>query len=148
MEIYFQTSLMPCQIMLEHGIMEGHNLSYNCLSILNEIFSPWVYKLTFFYIYIVPALVEALSAGVLVVLFLLQKFGTSRVSFMFSPIMGGWTLCTPLVGIYSIIQHYPSIFKALSPLYIFRFFWRNGKEGWLLLGGTVLCITGWTFCCS
>ncbi|XP_061987415.1 probable potassium transporter 17 isoform X1 [Populus nigra] len=86
--------------------------------------------------------VEALSAVVLVVLFLLQKFGTSRVSFMFSPIMGAWTLCTPLVGIYSIIQHYPSIFKALSPHYIFHFFWRNGKEGWLLLGGTVLCITG------
>ncbi|KAJ6356601.1 hypothetical protein OIU78_004656 [Salix suchowensis] len=88
------------------------------------------------------SLVEALSAGVLVVLFLLQKFGTSRVSFMFSPIMGAWTLCTPLVGVYSIIQHYPSIFKALSPHYIFHFFWRNGKEGWLLLGGTVLCITG------
>ncbi|KAJ6431615.1 hypothetical protein OIU84_018989 [Salix udensis] len=88
------------------------------------------------------SLVEALSAGVLVVLFVLQKFGTSRVSFMFSPIMGAWTLCTPLVGIYSIIKHYPSIFKALSPHYILRFFWRNGKEGWLLLGGTVLCITG------
>nr|TKR83572.1 putative potassium transporter 17 [Populus alba] len=87
------------------------------------------------------ASVEAHYAVVLV-LFLLQKFGTSRVSFMFSPIMGAWTLCTPLVGIYSIIQHYPSIFRALSPHYIFHFFWRNGKEGWLLLGGTVLCITG------
>ncbi|XP_050231839.1 probable potassium transporter 17 [Mercurialis annua] len=88
------------------------------------------------------SLVEALSATVLVVLFLLQKFGTSRVSFLFSPIMGAWTLFTPLVGIYSIIKHYPTIFKALSPHYIFQFFWRNGKEGWLLLGGTILCITG------
>ncbi|KAL1328428.1 hypothetical protein HN51_038284 [Arachis hypogaea] len=88
------------------------------------------------------SLVEALSAIVLVVLFLLQKFGTSRVSFLFSPIMGAWTFCTPLVGIYSIIHHYPSIFKAISPHYIFHFFWRNGKAGWLLLGGTVLCITG------
>lgn len=88
------------------------------------------------------ALVEALSAIVLIVLFLLQKFGTSKVSFLFSPIMGAWTLTTPLVGIYSIIKHYPSIFKALSPHYIVHFFWRNGKEGWLLLGGTVLCITG------
>ncbi|KAM5566574.1 putative potassium transporter 17 [Rosa sericea] len=86
--------------------------------------------------------VEALSAVVLIILFLLQKFGTSRVSFLFSPIMGAWTLSTPLVGIYSIISHYPSIFKAISPHYIFRFFWRNGKEGWLLLSGTVLCITG------
>ncbi|KAJ6910896.1 potassium transporter 17 isoform X2 [Populus alba x Populus x berolinensis] len=89
----------------------------------------------------ISASVEAHYAVVLV-LFLLQKFGTSRVSFMFSPIMGAWTLCTPLVRIYSIIQHYPSIFRALSPHYIFHFFWRNGKEGWLLLGGTVLCITG------
>lgn len=86
--------------------------------------------------------VEALSAVVLIFLFLLQKFGTSRVSFLFSPIMGAWTLCTPLVGIYSIIHNYPSIFKALSPHYIFHFFMRNGKSGWLLLGGTVLCITG------
>ncbi|XP_028784253.1 probable potassium transporter 17 [Neltuma alba] len=88
------------------------------------------------------SLVEALSAVVLILLFLLQKYGTSRVSFLFSPIMGAWTFCTPLVGIYSIIRHYPSIFKALSPHYIFHFFWENGKTGWLLLGGTVLCITG------
>ncbi|KAH9745890.1 putative potassium transporter 17 [Citrus sinensis] len=53
------------------------------------------------------SLVEALSAIVLIVLFLLQKFGTSRVSFLFSPIMGAWTFSTPLVGIYSIIHHYP-----------------------------------------
>lgn len=88
------------------------------------------------------SLVEALSAVVLFILFLLQKFGTSRVSFLFSPIMGAWTLSTPLVGIYSIIHHYPNIFKALSPYYIFHFFWRNGKEGWLMLGSTILCITG------
>ncbi|CAK8578273.1 unnamed protein product [Lathyrus sativus] len=86
--------------------------------------------------------VETLSAVVLIFLFLLQKFGTSRVSFLFSPIMGAWTLCTPLVGIYSIIHNYPTIFKALSPHYIVQFFLRNGKSGWLLLGGTVLCITG------
>lgn len=92
--------------------------------------------------YAVAALVESLSAIVLIFLFLLQKFGTSRVSFLFSPIMGAWTLCTPLVGIYSIVHNYPTIFKALSPHYIFQFFWRNGKSGWLLLGGTVLCITG------
>ncbi|KAK4264104.1 hypothetical protein QN277_029438 [Acacia crassicarpa] len=88
------------------------------------------------------SLVEALSSVVLVLLFLLQKYGTSSVSFLFSPIMGAWTLSTPLVGIYSIIHYYPSIFKALSPYYIFRFFLKNGKSGWLLLGGTVLCITG------
>ncbi|KAJ0507684.1 putative potassium transporter [Helianthus annuus] len=88
------------------------------------------------------SLVEGLSALVLVVLFMLQKFGTARVSFIFSPIMGLWTLTTPLVGIYNIIHHYPSIFKAISPHYIFHFFSRNGRHGWLLLNGMVLCITG------
>ncbi|KAI3411640.1 uncharacterized protein J3R85_017752 [Psidium guajava] len=56
--------------------------------------------------------------------------------------MGEWTLTTPLVGIYSMLKHYPSILKAVSPHDIVHFFWRNGKEGWLSLGGTVLCITG------
>ncbi|KAK6921544.1 Potassium transporter [Dillenia turbinata] len=88
------------------------------------------------------AWVDALSAIILIVLFLLQRFGTSRVSFLFSPVMGAWTLVTPLVGIYSIVHHYPSIFKAVSPHYILTFFLRNGKEGWRLLSGTVLCITG------
>lgn len=98
----------------------------------------YAYRLDFW----LAALVEALSAVVLIGLFLLQKFGTSRVSFLFSPIMGAWTLTTPMVGIYSIIKHYPGIFKAISPHYMVNFFCRKQKEGWLLLGGIILCITG------
>ncbi|XP_008791850.2 probable potassium transporter 17 [Phoenix dactylifera] len=86
--------------------------------------------------------VEAMSAVVLIVLFLLQRFGTSRVSFLFSPIMGAWTFTTPIIGIYSFLRYYPGIFKTLSPHYIVSFFLRKGKAGWQLLGGTVLCITG------
>lgn len=101
------------------------------------------FLVTFFnLVFEIAALVDLLSAIILIVLFLMQKHGTSRVSFVFSPIMAVWTFSTPIVGIYSILHHYPSIFKAISPLYMFRFFWRNGKEGWLLLGGTILCITG------
>lgn len=91
---------------------------------------------------VIAAVVKVLSTAVLVILFMVQKYGTSRVSFMFSPIICAWSLSILLIGIYSIIQHYPSIFKAVSPHYVIRFFWRNGKEGWLTLGGTVLCITG------
>ncbi|XP_077236228.1 putative potassium transporter 17 [Tasmannia lanceolata] len=88
------------------------------------------------------SIVEALSAAVLIVLFLFQKFGTSQVSFLFSPIMAAWTFTTPMIGIYSIVRHYPSIFKSISPYYIVHLFLQNGKKGWLLLSGTVLCITG------
>ncbi|CAL9211453.1 unnamed protein product [Musa hybrid cultivar] len=86
--------------------------------------------------------VEALSAAVLIALFLLQKYGTARVSFLFSPIMASWTFTTPIIGVYSILRYYPGIFKAISPKYIVHFFLRNGKTGWQLLGGTALCITG------
>jgi len=86
--------------------------------------------------------VEALSAAILIGLFLLQKYGTSKVSFLFSPIMAAWTFTTPIIGVYSIVRYYPGIFKAISPHYIVRFFLRNKKEGWRMLGGTVLCITG------
>jgi len=82
---------------------------------------------------------------VLIGLFLLQKFGTSKVSFLFSPIMAAWTFTTPIIGLYSIVHYYPGIFKAISPHYIVRFFLRNKKEGWRMLGGTVLCITGNNF---
>lgn len=87
-------------------------------------------------------MVEALSAAILIGLFLLQKYGTSKVSFIFSPIMVAWTFTTPIIGIYSIWRYYPGIFKALSPHYIVMFFMTNQKRGWQLLGGTVLCITG------
>ena len=86
--------------------------------------------------------VEVVSAAILIGLFLLQKYGTSKVSFIFSPIMAAWTFTTPIIGIYSIWRYYPGIFKALSPHYIIMFFMTNQKRGWQLLGGTVLCITG------
>ncbi|KAJ0987308.1 hypothetical protein J5N97_005664 [Dioscorea zingiberensis] len=86
--------------------------------------------------------VEGLSAGILIALFMLQKYGTSKVSFLFSPIMAAWTLSTPMIGVYSFCQYHPGVFKAISPHYIVRFFLRNGKTGWHLLGGTVLVITG------
>lgn len=88
------------------------------------------------------SVVEGLSAVILIALFLLQKYGTSRVSFLFSPIMAAWTFTTPIIGVYSFLRYYPGIFKSLSPHYIVHFFLRNGREGWQLLGGTVLCITG------
>ncbi|KAM3257843.1 hypothetical protein ACQJBY_049888 [Aegilops geniculata] len=86
--------------------------------------------------------VAFLSAAILIGLFLVQKYGTSKVSFLFSPIMAAWTFTTPMVGIYSIFRYYPGIFKAISPHYIVRFFLKNKKEGWQMLGATVLAITG------
>jgi KUP system potassium uptake protein len=88
------------------------------------------------------AVVTWVSAIILVVVFMLQQFGTHRVSWLFSPILLVWFVTTPLVGIYNIAAHYPSVFKAVSPHYIIKYFIRNKKQGWVSLGGAVLCITG------
>ncbi|KAJ7524970.1 hypothetical protein O6H91_17G030200 [Diphasiastrum complanatum] len=86
--------------------------------------------------------VIVISSVVLVALFLLQSRGTSKVSFLFSPIMIAWFVTTPMIGAYNIHKFYPGIFKALSPHYIIRFFQRNDKDGWVNLGAIFLCITG------
>ncbi|KAJ7517666.1 hypothetical protein O6H91_21G034200 [Diphasiastrum complanatum] len=83
-----------------------------------------------------------ISSVVLVGLFLLQSWGTSKVSFLFSPIMIAWFVSTPMIGAYNIHRYYPGIFKALSPHYIIKYFQRNHKDGWVNLGGIFLCITG------
>lgn len=86
--------------------------------------------------------VVAISVVILVVLFGVQRFGTSGVSFLFSPIMVAWFVSTALIGVYNIATYYPAVFKALSPHYIFYFFSHHGYRGWIMLGAIVLCITG------
>lgn len=94
----------------------------------------------------VPGLHEhymvALACFILVGLFSLQHFGTQKVAFMFAPIVLIWLICITGVGLYNIIHHNPGVFRALSPYYIYRYFKVTRKDGWMALGGIVLCITG------
>lgn len=57
-----------------------------------------------------------------------------------------WFVSTPLIGIYNIVTYYPGVFKALSPHYIIQYFQQNQKNGWVALGGVVLCVTGTSPC--
>ncbi|CAL9092026.1 unnamed protein product [Musa textilis] len=85
--------------------------------------------------------VIAISCVILVGLFSLQHHGTHRVGFMFAPIVIAWLLFISAIGIYNIFKWNPSIFCALSPVYMFRFIKATGTEGWVSLGGIMLCIT-------
>ncbi|XP_038980241.1 potassium transporter 1 isoform X2 [Phoenix dactylifera] len=86
--------------------------------------------------------IVAISCAILVGLFSLQHHGTHRVGFLFAPIVTAWLLCISGIGIYNIFRWNQSIIRALSPLYMFRFLKSTGIEGWVSLGGVVLCITG------
>ncbi|KAK3014962.1 hypothetical protein RJ639_008122 [Escallonia herrerae] len=77
-----------------------------------------------------------------IILFAVQRCGTSKVSFSFTPIMLLWYVTNVSIGVYNIFKYQPSVLKAVSPHYIVKFFLRNGKAGWRLLGAIFLCITG------
>lgn len=83
-----------------------------------------------------------IACAVLVGLFAMQHHGTHMVAFLFAPIIILWLLSIAAVGIYNIIEWNPKIYRALSPYYAYKFFRDTGKDGWLSLGGILLCITG------
>ena len=67
-------------------------------------------------------IVTAVSCCILAGLFALQHVGTSRVAFLFAPIVIAWLLCIAAIGIYNIIFYNPrGIWSALSPVYMYKF---------------------------
>lgn len=86
--------------------------------------------------------VVVLACIILIGLFALQHFGTHRVAFIFAPIVITWLLCISIVGVYNVVHWNPRILHALSPYYAIKFFRDTGKDGWISLGGILLCITG------
>ena len=79
---------------------------------------------------------------ILVGLFSMQHYGTDRVGWLFAPIVLLWFLLIGGIGIYNIRKYESSVLKAFSPVHIFRYFKRRGKDGWTSLGGILLSITG------
>uniref|UniRef100_A0A2P2JHU7 Potassium transporter n=1 Tax=Rhizophora mucronata TaxID=61149 RepID=A0A2P2JHU7_RHIMU len=87
-------------------------------------------------------MVIVITCILLIGLFILQHRGIHRVAFLFAPIVILWLLCIAIAGIYNIIHWNPKIYWALSPHYIYKFFKAVGKDGWISLGGILLCVTG------
>ncbi|HTL37051.1 MAG TPA: potassium transporter Kup [Kofleriaceae bacterium] len=87
------------------------------------------------------ALIVPISAGILVGLFYVQRYGTGRIGSVFGWIMLLWFFAIAAAGM-PYIWHYPEVLKALSPHYGVMFLATHGAQGFLLLGSVVLCITG------
>lgn len=83
----------------------------------------------------VPIVIVILSG-----LFFFQRFGTQKVGTIFGPIMVVWFSMLFIVG-GSMIMHYPSVIKALSPHYAYELLVRY-PHGFWLLGAVFLCTTG------
>ncbi|KAM4123272.1 hypothetical protein ACB094_01G147100 [Castanea mollissima] len=88
------------------------------------------------------SIVIVISCVLLVGLFFLQHRGGHKVAFLFPPIMILWLLSIAVVGVYNVIKWNPRVYQALSPYYVYKFFWDTGKDGWISLAGIILCVTG------
>ena len=86
--------------------------------------------------------IVGISVAVLLVIFCLQRLGSSRIGFLYSPILITWFLVNATIGVYNIVKWQPDVFKAVSPSYAVRYFQSGSRGAWLSLGGCVLCITG------
>lgn len=56
--------------------------------------------------------VVAISCGILAVLFLIQRNGTSKIGYAFSPVMLSFLVFSAGVGAYNIGMYSPSVFKV------------------------------------
>ncbi|CAM8935235.1 hypothetical protein QQ045_013469 [Rhodiola kirilowii] len=86
--------------------------------------------------------VVMISVAFLVILFSLQKYGTSKVGLVVGPALFIWFCSLAGIGIYNLLKYDTSVLKAFNPVHIYYFFERNSAKAWLALGGCLLCATG------
>jgi KUP system potassium uptake protein len=90
----------------------------------------------------IPSLVIVVGTVVILLgLFGVQRFGTSRVGGMFGPVMLVWFVTIGALGLIEIV-HEPGILAAVNPWWGLRFFVDHGMVGYLVLGAVVLAVTG------
>lgn len=90
----------------------------------------------FFQPYILP-----MAAVILVALFAIQPLGTQAIGRAFGPVMMTWFVLMAMLGISGIVHH-PAVLVALSPWEALHYLFTHGIDGFLVLGGVFLCVTG------
>jgi KUP system potassium uptake protein len=86
-------------------------------------------------------LVVPITVGIIVALFVIQRFGTGSVGRVFGPVMVVWFVTIAVLGIRGITMH-PEVIKALSPQYGFDFVIHDEPSGFYALTSVVLAFTG------
>lgn len=77
---------------------------------------------------------------IIVLLFLIQQFGTHLIGRIFGPVMVTWFLFLGVLGIMQLSKN-PEVLKAMNPIYAFDFL-MNYPHGFWVLGAVFLCTTG------
>lgn len=83
--------------------------------------------------------ITPISIGFLIALFLVQRFGTARLTSVFAPITFVWLALLGSTGIANI-THYPGVFRAIDPSRAIMWFVRTKQYD--QLAGVLLAVTG------
>ncbi|CAF1216089.1 unnamed protein product [Rotaria magnacalcarata] len=82
-----------------------------------------------------------LSIIIIIFLFLVQRWGLSRIGVLFGPIMILWFILLAAIGIWRI-TYKPVIFKALNPWKAMDHLIKTKKQGFYQIGSVFLSVTG------
>jgi len=86
--------------------------------------------------YIVPV-----SLLILFLLYFSQHLGTTKIGFVFGPILLCWFIIIGILGGVAIVKN-PTVLHAINPYYAFHFLYHGGWPAYVLLSGVFLVITG------
>lgn len=82
-----------------------------------------------------------IAAAVLLLLFVVQRFGTEAVGRTFGPLMTLWFIVIAILGAVGVSKA-PQVIAAINPAYGVAFLVHNGLASFAILGGVFLCVTG------
>lgn len=86
-------------------------------------------------------LIVPVTLGILISLFLIQRFGTAKVGSLFGPVTLVWFMVLGGLGVSSILQT-PEVLQALNPLYALTFTLQHPLAAFVLLSAVFLALTG------
>ncbi|KAL1965270.1 hypothetical protein VTN77DRAFT_5872 [Rasamsonia byssochlamydoides] len=86
------------------------------------------------------SLIVGVSCAILILIFLIQPFGTAKIAITFAPIVISTRL--ELTSAQNLALYDASVLKAFSPYFAGNYLVRNGRNGWLSIGGILLAFTG------
>ncbi|CAF3164371.1 unnamed protein product [Rotaria socialis] len=86
-------------------------------------------------------LILPVTVFIIVILFFVQMFGSSKIGLTFAPIMIVWFVVLFSIGIWRITFD-PSILRAFNPWEAVSYLIREKQKGFMQIGGVFLSVTG------
>lgn len=117
------------------GLLLGDGMLTPAISVLSAIEGLKIASSSFDD-YVLP-----LSCFILILLFLMQAKGTTKIGVTFGPLLLIWFITIAVLGGVEIVRH-PVVLNALNPYYAYEYFSNHGMKGYSVLGGVFLVVTG------